>query len=232
MQENNSWREVYERTALSADFRLMFGKSFPMDQFRPYSYGFKFESLTPGLLSAASTTPNTGSLAATVAGIAAPTTNIVPGPASETLIDFPKGAIIVGASSAAVAPQRVVSGAAFTYGPSMNPGGRDLYVMNMRYVDGSAIFAKNPIPEVTINANFPTNTAPPILCDAVMGSGHHNLFPGRELLVAPGLGILLSVQSMILPNAPVASTTPSPNLSVHVVFHCMIPGVVKLNKGN
>lgn len=228
-----SWAEAYRRSvAESGDFRLLFGRSYPIDEFRYYAYPLKFESLNPALLSAAAATPNTGSLSATDTFIGGPTVqNIVPGAAQESLILFPAGAIILGITSAAIVPQRIVNRESgditFTYGPTRHPGKRDTFLLDLEFADTADIVGQNPIPEVSINANSPTNTAPPILADALMGGGAKDVMPTRELIITPGLGILARVRSMVLLNDTATNQNNVPNMSVHLCFHCMIPGVVR-----
>ncbi len=227
-----SWNEAFNRTVVrSKDFRLLFGRTFRIDEFNYYAHTLKFESLAPALLSASSATPNTGSLSATVAHIAAPTTNIVPGAEAESLVSFPAGAIILGITAGAILPQRLIPAAgdtfvAFKYGPSIHPGKRDLFLLDLRYSDTTAITDGNPVPQTSVDANFPVNSEPPILADALLGSGSKDIMPGRELLITPGLGIIAKARSMVLPNDPADSGLNAPTLSVHIVFHCMIPGKV------
>lgn len=227
-----AWSDAYRRTvAESTDFRLLFGRMFRIDEFRYYAFPLKFEALQPALLAAAANDPNSGDMEDTVDGIAAPGVNLVPGEAAESLIDFPAGAIIIGITAAGILPQRIATAdetpAAFAYGPSRNPGKRDLFMLDLEYADTSPITAGNPIPSLSISPTDSVNTAPPILADALCGGGRGDIMPARELLITPGLGILARVRSMVLPNAPIDEGYNAPNLSVHIVFHCMVPGVVK-----
>jgi hypothetical protein len=221
------WQTAYNRTVKSKDFRLLFGRSFAIDQFNYYAFALLFESLPPALLATATSTPNTGTGGGTLAAIAAPVTGIVPGAPSQKLLNFPKGAIVLGVTTSANLPQRVIADVAFKYAPSHTPGGRDLFLVDMEYVDTADIVGGNPIPQVSQAANSAENSAPPVIAEALMGTGGGDIFPYREFLVTPGLGILTSVSSMVLPNAPADATQQLPNLTVHMVFHCMIPGVVK-----
>lgn len=231
-----SWADAYRRTvAESKDFRLLFGRTYRIDEFRFYAYPLIFETLKPALLAASVIEPNTGDNTITTNNIAAPFTNLVPGEAVESLIIFPAGAIVLGVTAAGILPQRIVlsnlspSEVDFASGPSRNSGRRDLFVLDLEYTDRSDIVGQNPIPESAVpgvGVQSPTETAPPILADALLGSGQQDIMPARELLVTPGLGLIARVRSMVLPNDPGTSTR-TPNLSVHVCFHCMVPGTVK-----
>lgn len=225
------WNQAYRRIAESQrEFATLFGKMFSQDDFRYYAYVIKFDTLLPALLAVDSAQPNTGNIAATRTNLGAPTTNIVPGPAANSTLNLAAGAVILGISSCARKLQRIAnngSNQAFTYGPTENSGARDLFALDLSYLDTSPITGQNPQPEISQNPNAPVNTAPPILADALMGGGDEDLCPARELWVAPGLGINVSVRSLVLPDLAAASPSQSaPNLSVHVVFHCMVPGIV------
>ena len=224
------WNQAYQRVAESQDFKFLFGKRYAQDDFRYYGYGLKFNALQPATLAAAVATPNTGSIAQTRTDLGAPTTNIVPGAARMAQINFAVGAVILGISAAAIKPQRIANNGgaiAFTYGPSRSPGNRDLFSLNLTFADTTPIVGSNPISEIVSNPNAPIITAPPIAADALMGNGEDTDTPARELFVAPGLAINVSVSSLVLPDsAPASPSLAAPNLTVHLVFHCMIPGIV------
>lgn len=225
------WKQAYERIRTSEEWVTRFGKMYRMDEFRFYAYALKFASLLPAQLATGATTPNTGSAAATRAGYAAPTVNIVPGPASDLLIDFPAGAVILGITAAAVKLQRIANNGgaiAFTYGPTNHKACLDLFLLDLEYVDGDPITGGNPIPDVSANANSAINAAPPIDADALLGRGGDTETPARELYVTPGLGIRASARSMVLPDTAPATGQPNGNLAVHLVFHCMVPGEVRM----
>lgn len=216
---------------------MLFGKMFDKDEFRYYGYALKFDSLLPAQLATSATQPNTADPAVTAANIAAPVTNIVPGPPNDLQIDFPIGAVILGISSAAISAQRIVQvagGAAtnFPYAPDMNNGRKDMFILDIEYTDGDPITAQNPIAETVFDPNFPAISAPPFMADALMGGGDDTEMPAREVYVAPGLGLLVRVRSLLLPTFinGVSSNNTTPNLTVHLVFHCMIPGVVRQKK--
>lgn len=234
------WNQAYNRLAGNSDFLHLFGRAFRQDEFRPYSYALRFDGLIPAL-QASSTGPNTKSLAITIADWGAPTTNITPGTPQTRLMDFPAGAVILGITSSAVLaqvnPQRLPGPVTvtFPYGPSGNDGSkRELFAMDLEYVDGSPITSGNPIPEVTVNPNSPFNAAPPYLAEALMSGGEKSDMPYRELYVAPGLGINVTVRSLMLPSQISATMTgdPPPNLNVHVVFHTMVPGTVSMKRAS
>lgn len=231
------WNQAYKRIRESDDFVQLFGKMYRRDEFRPYSYVIKFDAVPPAL-QALATNPNTGDLTQTRTDAGAPTTNAVPGPAQARTIDFPAGAVILGISACANVAQRVITRANLIppndtfnlpYGPS-DHGGRELFVLDLRYVDDDPITTGNPISELVPNPASPVVTRPPIMADALLGSGRDSDTPVRELYVAPGLGIMVSCRSLLLPSFMPASGDPPPNMSVHVVFHSMVPGVVKAEK--
>lgn len=228
------WRDAYQRIRQGDDFALLFGKMYDIDEFRYYAYCLKFDSVAPAQLAAAPGTPNTADLAVTAAQSAVPVNPTVPGPPSDQQIPFPAGAVILGISSGAIAAQRVVSAngvglTSFPYGPGeSSPGIRNLFTLDIEYADGDPVTAQNPIPETVTAPNSAFIAAPPYMGDALMGGGEDTDMPLRELYVAPGLVLQVRVRSLLLPNLIAAPpSTPPPNLNVHVVFHAMIPGVVR-----
>lgn len=231
------WNQAYKRIRESDDFVKLFGKTYNQDEFRPYSYAIKFDGLSPAL-QALTTNPNTGDLTQTRTDAGAPTTNTVPGPALARSLDFPAGAVILGISACANIAQRIITRVnlvppndtfSLPYGPSDVGGaaGRELFVLDLRYVDDDPITSGNPITELVSNAASPIVTRPPISADALLGNGRDSDTPVRELYVAPGLGIVVSCRSLLLPTLLPTSGDPPPNMSVHVVFHAMVPGVVR-----
>lgn len=232
------WNQAYKRLRESDDFAQLFGKMYAQDEFRPYSYAIKFDSVPPALQSNG-VNPNTGSYTQTRNDAGSPTTNTVPGPALTRTLDFPAGAVILGISSCANVAQRIITRANLIppddtfnvpFGPADFGGGRGLFVLDLRYVDDDPITTGNPISELVPNPASPVVTRPPILADALMGGGSDSEIPGRELYVAPGLGIQVACRSLLLPSYMPTSGDPQPNMSVHVVFHAMVPGVVKAAK--
>lgn len=232
------WNQAYKRIRESDDFAQLFGKMYRQDEFRPYSYAIKFDSLPPAL-QADPANPNTGSIAQTRADAGAPTTNTVPGPAQTRIIDFPAGAVILGISACANIPQGVITRANLIppndtfnipYAPIDIGGGREMFVLDLRYVDDDPITTGNPISELVPNPASAIVTRPPIMAEALLGNGRDSDTPVRELFVAPGNGLVVSCRSLLLPTFMPASGDPPPNMSVHVVFHAMVPGVVKAAK--
>jgi hypothetical protein len=231
------WSEAYRRIREGNDFVTLFGRMYEMDEFRYYAYALKFDSVAPAQLAAAPGTPNTASLAVTAAQSAVPVNPTVPGPPSDQQIPFPAGAIILGLSSGGIALQRIVSAVGvgltnFPYPPSDNDGGsRNLYTVDIEYADGDPVTAGNPVPETVTAPDSAFIAAPPYSVDALMGGGEDSEMPGRELYIAPGLILNVRVRSLLLPTVIAAPpSTPPPNLTVHVVFHAMIPGVVSKEK--
>lgn len=234
------WNEAYRRIReAGSEFQMLFGKMYLQDEFRYYAYGLKFDSVAPGLLAQDATHPNTGDLAVTTANIAAPTTNIVPGAPSDATLDFPIGAVILGISSGSIVAQRIVQvqgGAAtnFVYGIGGGDGRRPLFLVDLEYSDGDPITSQNPIPETVFDPNVAFQAAPPYMADALMGGGDDSEMPGRELYVAPGLSLQVRVRSLVTPSfITTSSSVPvTPNSNVHLVFHAMVPGVVRQKKDN
>lgn len=222
------WNVAYKRLTNNPDFLLLFGRVFRQDEFRPYSYALKFDSLQPAL-QAAVATPNTGDAVLTATDWGAPTTSVTPGPPLTRLVNFPSGAVILGvtgsASLAQANPQRVspLSNVTYTYSPSESRGRREMFTVDLEYVDTDSICAGNPISELVSNPNSAINTEPPVVAAALFGGGSRSSCPSHEFYVAPGLGISVKVQSLALPSSlPLAGDSP-PNMNAHVVLHAMIP---------
>lgn len=228
------WNQAYERIIDSEDFRLQFGRLFAKDEFRYYAYCMKFENVPPALLSDG-TTINTRSYATTRTGAAAPTTNLVPGPPVNLDINFPAGAVLLGYSGCMSMPQRVQAfsggNADFTYSPwGDSAGKRGNFIVSVKRGDGEPIMGSNPIDEALFpnNGNTPFRSIPFGLADAAIGDGVDSDEPVDALIITPGNTLSVTVQSMAIP-ADVATadlTQPSPSQTIHLVFHCMIPGTV------
>jgi hypothetical protein len=223
------WNRAYSRIAGSQAFALLFGRSYPKDAFRPYSFATIFDSLPPANLGASSA-PNTGVYATTRANLSAPTSTdvIVPGLPQNRQILFPAGAVILGITAAATLGQRAYTGTDFNYAPTMSTGKRDLFTLDLDYTSGDSIVAGNPISELVSNPNSSIIAAPPISAEALLGgAGISHIFPDRELWVAPGLGITMTARSLVLPSNTDSTSSAPPNLSLHLVFHAMVPGTVR-----
>lgn len=229
------WNQAYASIIESDDFHLQFGRLFAKDEFRYYAYAMKFENVRPALLSNG-TALNAGNYTSTRAALQAPTTNIVPGPPASLDITFPAGAIILGYSGAMATPQRVaVDNAAaaigFTYAPYSGPGKRGEFIVNITRGDGDPIMGSNPIDEALFpnNANTPVRSIPFGLADAACGDGFDSDEPVDLLIVTPGNSIAVTVQSMMLPvDVQTADLTVPPSTqTIHLVFHCMVPGSVR-----
>jgi hypothetical protein len=228
------WTQAYLRTVRSPDAILKFGRELSIDDFRFEARVVRFDAVSPALLATSVAAPNTGDLAVTRAALAAPATPIVPGPASTSKLDFDEGGIILAITSAAMMPQRIANNGGaldFKYGPSSNSvegGNQDLFALDLDYSDGSNIVGQNPILETVRNPNSPVITGPPAMGDALQGNGSRSNALCRELLIAPGLGVIVQVRSLVLPNLAnvfvAGQVNPNaPNMSVHLVFHSMIP---------
>ncbi len=132
--------------------------------------------------------------AGTVTGGATPTTAITAGaPIGPTLQTFPAGAVILGIEAAGVQAQT----AAQVIAPTTNVGLRNLFALNFQYTNDEVITPGGPV-----------------LAEALMGS-FGQLFPGREIVVAPSQGLLCTVQAFTI----------APPFNVHVVYHSMVPRV-------
>lgn len=133
--------------------------------------------------------------AGTVVGGAAPTSAIASGaPSGPTLQNFPTGAIIIGITAAGQQAQTTTS--AFQYAPWQSTGKRDLFALSFAYTNDEVITPGGPV-----------------LAEALLGSGMDTIFPAREIIVPPSQGIL----------ATVVSYTIAPPLTVHIVYHAMVP---------
>jgi hypothetical protein len=60
-----------------------------------------------------------------------------------------------------------------------------------------------------------------IAAAALVGEGQCNDFP-REIIIPPSTGVNVSVQSVTRAFTP-GESTPWPTLTVHVVFHVLVP---------
>jgi len=113
---------------------------------------------------------------------------------------FPSGAVILGITAAGFMAQQAA--AAADYSPSSAAGRRDLFALNFAYTNDELI-----TPSGLTSA------------EALLGSGRDTLFPGREILIPPSQGILVTAASMV-------ASAVAQNLFVHCVFHCMVPRAV------
>lgn len=225
------WNQAFNRIAQSRDFETMFGRKYSQDDFRYYAYNLTFNSLAPAQLAVSAAAPNTPDIAATRTNLGAPTTALVPGVASSKLISFDAGGVILGISACARKLQRVANNGgaiAFTYPPSISPGNLDLFELDLAFTDTTPITGQNPIGELVSNPNSLIQTTPPIMAESLLGSGRDTDTPARELFVTPGLGLLAAVRSLVLPDeAPASPANAASNLIVHLVFHTMVPGIIK-----
>lgn len=219
------WNRAYSRLQGSKAFALLFGRSYSKDAFRPYAYPVKFDSLPPANLGA-TTAPNTPVYATTRAELATPDTEaLVAGLPQNRQLLFPAGAVILGITAAATLAQRTAGSA--TSQPWRSPGKRDLFSLDLDFTSGDNITQGNPISELVSNPNSSIIAEPPILAEALMGNGSKDDFAVRELWVAPGLGISVTARSLVLPSNIDSTVSAPPNLSLHLVFHAMVPGVVR-----
>jgi hypothetical protein len=122
------WREAFERSRESADFRKYFKGFLKMSDFRYIAYVQQFNNVTAG----------------TVTGGATPTSPVTPGTAvGPVLQTFPAGGIILGITASAVQPQTTTS--AFQYAPSNSPGRRDLFALSFQYSGDELITPGGPV---------------------------------------------------------------------------------------
>lgn len=110
--------------------------------------------------------------------------------------NFPSGAVILGISASAYEAQQ--AHAAADYAPSFSPGRRDLFGISFQYTNDE---------QITPNGLT--------MAEALLGSGSENIFPAKELLIPPSQAILCAVAALV------PSTLP--NLTINVVYHCMVP---------
>lgn len=101
---------------------------------------------------------------------------------------FPGGAVLLGITASAYIPTEPGN-----TGQSGN--NRQLFTLNLTYQNQEAITPNGPV-----------------LADALLGGGDANLFPSRELVMAPNQGI----------NCAAGNIT-SGAIVVHVAYHCMVP---------
>lgn len=238
------WNSAYRRLAENVDdFRIIFGKTYRQDEFRSYAYAIKFDSILPALQASSDILPNTPDAVLTGFEWGAPSTALVPGPPQTRLVDFPAGAVILGITASATLLQAIPVAiindgefgitpvlANFLYGPSNRQSLNDLFMLDFTYADTDPITTGNPIPETVPNPNAAIVSRPPISAAALLGDGRRTDMPSCELCVTPGLGIITTVRSLLLPSFLPLSGNLIPNMSVHVVFHAMIPGTVSLKK--
>lgn len=132
--------------------------------------------------------------AGSVTGGATPSTSITPGAATgPTLQTFPAGAVILGITAAGVQAQTTTS--AFQYASSFTQGLRNMFALAFQYTNDEVITPNGPV-----------------LAEALLGGGEENIFPSREIVIAPSQGILATVQSYTI----------SPPMNVHLVYHSMV----------
>jgi hypothetical protein len=99
---------------------------------------------------------------------------------------FPGGAIILGIGASAYVPAGAASAQAGR--------NRQLFLIDFQYTGGEALVVDGPV-----------------MADALLGGGDANIFPLRELVIAPNQQI----------NCRVANIT-SGSLTVHVAYHCLV----------
>lgn len=133
--------------------------------------------------------------AGSTTGGGTPSTAVTGGTVSgPTLQTFPSGAVILGITASCVQAQTTTN--SFQYAPSYSEGRRDLFALNFQYTGDEIITPGGPV-----------------IAEALLGSGEETVFPGREIIIAPSQGILASVQSFAI----------APPLTVHIVYHSMVP---------
>ena len=96
---------------------------------------------------------------------------------------------------AASAHRRETSASSFREGPSAQSGrNRQLFLLNFQFGNNESITPGGPFS-----------------ADALLGGGESDIFPARELIVAPNQQIMCSVAQV---------TTGL--LTVHVLYHCLV----------
>jgi len=121
------------------------------------------------------------------------------GPPSGPLLQpFPSGAVILGITAAAYEDQQLENAGVLAVSPSYSAGRRDLFGISFQYTNDE---------QITPNGLT--------MAEPLLGSGYDTIFPAKELLIPPSQGILCAVASLV------PSTLP--DLSINVVYHCMVP---------
>jgi hypothetical protein len=98
--------------------------------------------------------------------------------------DFPNGGIIIGISASAFVPNAAPAAGRM----------RHLFQIDFTYTNNQALLVNGPV-----------------CADALMGGGDSDLFPVREIIVAPTQKLMCRT----------ANNTNGP-LTVHVVYHCLV----------
>lgn len=112
--------------------------------------------------------------------------------------NFPSGAVVLGITAAAYEDQQLDNAAVLAVAPSYSSGRRDLFGISFQY-SGDEQITPNGL----------------TMAEPLLGSGYDTIFPAKELLIPPSQAILCAVASLV------PSTLP--NLSINVVYHCMVP---------
>ncbi len=99
---------------------------------------------------------------------------------------FPGGAIILGITASAYVPTAAATG--------QGNRNRQLFLIDFQYTGGEALVVDGPV-----------------MADALLGGGENDVFPLRELVIAPNQQI----------NCRVANITTG-SLTVHVAYHCLV----------
>lgn len=133
---------------------------------------------------------------------------------------FDKGAIILGISSGAYLAQDPSSSTNMPYPASVGTSRRDLFRLFLQWTDDEVLTPNMGVLAPVVG--FLNGIKASINADPLMGEGTKNEFP-RALLVPPSTGFDVSVQS----ERPAVNGNNEAQLamSVHVVFHCMVPRV-------
>lgn len=130
-------------------------------------------------------------------GVTGSSTPGIPGPTSgPTQQNFASGAIILGITAGAFQQQQAFGDA--DYAPSLNSGRRDIFCLAFQYSNNE---------QITPNGLT--------MAEALLGSGYDTVFPAKEIMVPPSQSLLCSV-------AALTGSSLHP-LSVHVVYHAMVP---------
>lgn len=121
------------------------------------------------------------------------------GPTTGPLLQpFPAGAVILGITAGAYEDQQLENAGVMAYAPSYSAGRRDLFGLSFQYTNDE---------QITPNGLT--------MAEPLLGSGYDTIFPGKELLIPPSQGILCAVASLV--------PSTMPDLSINVVYHCMVP---------
>lgn len=131
---------------------------------------------------------------------------------------FATGAVILGITAGAYHRVQAVDTDRTNYPPSTGTARRDLFKLFLQHTDGEKITSDQETLSPLVGAEL--NVPAEVLADALMGEGQKDDFP-REIVVPPSTGVNVSVKSYM--PASDGADIEMPALTVHVVFHVVVP---------